>query len=136
MTKTKTLHGILLFVTLLATGALAASREQVLYSFTSADYLPGGVIFDALGNLYGVSSNEGQYGYGRVFELSPSVSGWTETVLYSFTGGKDGANPSPTQSLVFNTAGNLYGTTVRGGTLNVGTVFNLLQKAEGTGPKV
>ena len=78
MTKTKTLHGILLFATLLANGALAAPSEEVLYSFTSADYQPGGVIFDAVGNLYGVSSNAGQYGHGRVFELSPSVSGWTE----------------------------------------------------------
>jgi len=116
---------MLLFVTLLASGALAAPSEQVLYSFTSADYQPGGVIFDGVGNLYGVSSNSGEYGYGRVFELSPSVSGWTETVLYSFMGGKDGANPSPTQSLVFDTASNLYGTTVRGGTLNAGKVLKL-----------
>jgi len=86
---------------------------------------------DAAGNLYGVSSNAGQYGYGRVFELSPSVSGWTETVLYNFTGGEDGAGPSPTQSLVFDTAGNLYGTTVDGGTLNAGTVFKLTPKGGG-----
>src|ERR1700723_3816926 len=125
MTSTRTLHCILLFVTLLASAALAAPSEQELYSFTGADSQPGGVIFDALGNLYGVSSNGGQHGHGRVFELSPSMNGWTETVLYSFTGGNDGADPSPTQSLVFDTAGNLYGTTVRGGRLNAGTAFKL-----------
>src|SRR5208283_5342872 len=73
-------------------------NETVLYSFSggmdgshpSLSY----VIFDKLGNLYGTASNGGgANGYGVVFELSPVGTSWTETVLYSFVGGTDGAVP-------------------------------------------
>ncbi len=124
MARTWTLNVILLLVALIAKTAWAAPSEQVLYSFGSDRY-PGGVIFDSHGNLYGVCSAGGQYGYGSVFELSPSSNGWTETVLYSFTGGLDGGSPGETQSLVFDNSGNLYGTTVRGGTTGYGTAFKL-----------
>src|SRR5262249_5263079 len=109
--RTWSFSAILAFVVLISSAFSAAQSEQVLYSFTSADYTPGGVIFDNQGNLYGVST--GAYGrtYGRVFELSPSVNGWTETVLYTFTGGADGNSPSEMESLAFDPAGNLYGTT-------------------------
>ena len=51
----------------------------------------GGVIFDKSGNLYGVSSDFfPASGYGAVYQLSPTGSGWTEHTLYSFTGGNDG----------------------------------------------
>jgi len=102
----------------------------VLYSFTSADDTPGGVIFDNQGNLYGVST--GAYGrtYGRVFELSPSANGWTETVLYTFKGGADGYGPSEMESLAFDPAGNLYGTTVYGGK-GAGVVFRLTPASGG-----
>ncbi len=49
-----------------------------------------GVAFDSLGNLYGVYQGEGPYGQGAVYELSFSGSGWTEQILYGFTGGSDG----------------------------------------------
>jgi len=55
--------------------------------------------------------------------LTPSGSGWTETVLYSFTGGTDGANPYA--GLIFDQAGNLYGATGNAGADNGGTVFEL-----------
>src|SRR5271166_6464876 len=49
---------------------------------------PGrGIVMDNAGNLYAISAS-GAYGYGAVFELMPSGSGWTEKVLYSFQGGK------------------------------------------------
>lgn len=124
-TRTWTFSGIVLFVLLIASTFSAAQSEQVLYQFTSADYTPGGVIFDNHGNLYGVSTGEVGYTYGRVFELSPSPNGWTETVLYTFTGGADGSGPSEMESLAFDTAGNLYGTTGNGGKGGWGTVFRL-----------
>jgi len=67
--------GVLAFAILISSAFSAAQSEQVLYSFTSADYVPAGVIFDNQGNLYGVAT--GAYGrtYGRVFELSPSAKG-------------------------------------------------------------
>src|SRR5690242_2460148 len=79
--------GVFVFVFLIASGILAAQTEQVIYSFTAADYQPGGVIFDTQGNLYGAASGAQGSTYGHVFELSPALSGWTETVLYTFTGG-------------------------------------------------
>ena len=72
------------------------------------------LIFDAVGNLYGTTSNGGNYGLGTVFELAPNGhGGWTETKLHSFGSGEDGANPEG--SLVFDAAGNIYGTARLGG---------------------
>jgi uncharacterized repeat protein (TIGR03803 family) len=75
---------------------------------------PNGLIFDASGNLYGTSVGGGVYNPGTIFKLTPNTSGeWTETVLYSFTGGNDGAYPSV--PLIMDSAGNLFGTTLWGG---------------------
>jgi len=83
-----------------------------------------GMVFDSAGNLYGVwSQGTGGQTNGGVFELSPSASGWTETVLYSFTGGSDGS--TPLGGLVFDSAGNLYGSTSNGGARGGGTIFEL-----------
>jgi hypothetical protein len=91
--------------------------ERVLYSFgNGADggFPDGALVFDKSGNLYGTASGGGNtsgtctsFGCGVVFELQPSSTGWTEKVLYAFTGGTDGT--SPTSDLVFDTIGNLYG---------------------------
>src|ERR1035438_9480724 len=78
------------------------------------------LILDTEGNLYGVSQYGGADGLGAVYELSPSSSGWTQTLLYSFAGGSDGASPSG--SLIFDASGNLYGTTFEGGSGSDGTV--------------
>jgi uncharacterized repeat protein (TIGR03803 family) len=97
--------------------------ESVLYSFQGGNdgaNPAAGVIFDAAGNLYGATTVGGSGGGGTVFELTPSNGHWTLSVLYSFTGGAGPAN-----SLVMDTAGNLYGTTVEDGTYGVGTVFKL-----------
>jgi len=100
--------------------------DKVLYSF---GFAPDGVnpmsslVFDSSGNLYGTTFNGG-VDWGTVFELSPGNSTWTETILYTFTGGSDGG--APLAGLVFDAAGNLYGTTERGGAYNsYGTVFEL-----------
>lgn len=104
--------------------AWAASGLQVLQAFGTGNLREGsdlyaGLILDANGNLYGAAESGGVYGAGVVYELSPGAGGWTETILYNFRGGaEDGASPHAT--LMADSAGNLYGTTVSGG-LNPGT---------------
>lgn len=84
------------------------------------DDVPGVVgppLKDSAGNLYvmGVGGDvNGNTSYGKVVELSPNGSGgYTESVLYSFTGGADGAGPNG--GLIIDNAGDLYGTTGSGG---------------------
>ncbi|HWZ83708.1 MAG TPA: choice-of-anchor tandem repeat GloVer-containing protein [Terriglobales bacterium] len=92
-------------------------KETTLYSFTggSDGGVPAaGLIFDAAGNLYGTAQMGGAYTSGVVFELSPGPGSWNLSTLYSFTGGSDGG--SPVAPLLFDAAGNLYGTTEFGGT--------------------
>lgn len=100
-------------------------REQVLYGFTGiAGALPNaGLIFDAASNLYGTTYQGGNGGYGTVFELAPKQGGWTAQALYRFYQGSDGYYPEA--NLIFDAAGNLYSTTIAGGTSNDGTVFEL-----------
>jgi len=113
--------------------ALCGWQETVLYSFTGGsdgmNPALGDLIFDRAGNLYGTTSAGGADGYGTVFELVPSQGGWTEKVLYSFTGGNDGSQPFA--GLIFDNAGNLYGTTVYGGTYGWGTVYELTPSGSG-----
>lgn len=78
----------------------------------------GRLAVDANGNLFGVSYYGGsastRFGYGTVFELERSGDGWTERLLYRFTGGSDASNPQA--GLVLDKQGHLYGTTQYGGT--------------------
>jgi uncharacterized repeat protein (TIGR03803 family) len=100
--------------------------ETVIYSFKggSDGYLPfAGLIFDSVGNLYGTTIGGGANGCGTVFELTPSNGVWTETVIYNFKGGSDGTVPYA--GLIFDSGGNLYGTTSGGGSSGNGTVFEL-----------
>ena len=111
----------------------AAPVESILYRFQSGldgaqPY--GALLADHAGNLFGTTVSGGAYGYGTVYELtrpSGAVGSLTEKVLYSFQGGNDGAQPYST--LVFDDAGNLYGTTNSGGNgpdcYLCGTVFKL-----------
>jgi uncharacterized repeat protein (TIGR03803 family) len=123
-------------------GVNKAGREFFRYSFSGrADgaYPFGRLILDAKGNLYGTTSAGGTTGTcngagcGVVFKLDKRGK---ETVLYSFTGGKDGANPEC--SLILDSQGNLYGTTVAGGTSGTcngagcGVVFKLNKKGKET----
>ena len=88
----------LIMALVLAPGASAATTEKVLYSFTGGSdgsQPREGLVFDQAGNLYGATLEGGAYGYGTVFQLTPNSDGsWTESVLYSFTGGSDGAGPN------------------------------------------
>ena len=92
--------------------ALCPWTETVLCGFTGgsdgANPVFGDLVFDQAGNLYGTAEKGGAYGYGVVYELMPSNGGWTERVLYAFAGANDGAIPE--SALIFDKAGNLYGT--------------------------
>jgi uncharacterized repeat protein (TIGR03803 family) len=119
-------------ILMFAGSAIAAGpTETVLYRFKGGNdgVAPfAGLIADKAGNLYGTTADGGagacQGGCGSVFELSPASGGrWTETVLYRFTDGSDGAVPET--GLIFDATGNLYGTTIHGGSSGDGTVFQL-----------
>jgi uncharacterized repeat protein (TIGR03803 family) len=98
-------------------------KETVLYSFTGGadgESPFAALLRDAAGNLYGTTVLGGAFTLGTVFKLDATGK---ETVLYSFAGGTDGANP--TAGLVEDELGNLYGTTEGGGSSHSGTVFRL-----------
>ena len=102
-----------------------AGKETVLYAFGAYDgdgmFPFAGVIIDSQGNLYGTTGIGGSHrssvcietGCGTVFRLDPSG---TETLLYEFNGGTDGANPLA--ALIRDQKGNLFGTAWNGGDLN------------------
>ena len=99
--------------------------ESVVHAFSGPDGAGPArdlvLVFDNAGNIYGLTEQGGAYGYGAVFQLTPSGSEWTEKVLYSFTGGFDGGYPHG--GVIFDRSSNLYGSTSGG--LNSGTVFQL-----------
>jgi uncharacterized repeat protein (TIGR03803 family) len=101
--------------------------ESIVYTFGQSggdgQHPWGGVTFDQFGNLYGTTVYGGASGNGTIYQLTPSGSGWTETILYSFANGTDGANPYA--GLIFDQMGNLYGAAGTGGAGNGGTVFEL-----------
>ena len=113
------------------TPASGSWNETTLSSFADVD---GGtpqasVIADSAGNLYGTTSQGGTAGFGTVFELIHSGSGWQEKTLYNFTSG--GGTYSVHSALIFDDAGNLFGETVNGGASNLGTVYELSPAAGG-----
>jgi uncharacterized repeat protein (TIGR03803 family) len=108
--------------------ASAAWTETLLHGFTGKDgRLPtGGLISDASGALYGTTLGGGIYSKGAVFRLTPppaTAGTWSETVLFSFSGGKDGS--FPLAGLLSDASGAFYGTTQSGGMYGQGTVFKL-----------
>jgi uncharacterized repeat protein (TIGR03803 family) len=107
-----------------------AWAEHPLYQFAGPTDASGGgaLVADHAGNLYGVSASGGAQQQGAVFQLTPSLAGWTESILYSFTGGADGA--APTDVIVGND-GNLYGAAGLGGANGSGVVFQLSPSAGG-----
>ena len=113
--------------------------ETILYSFSGGS--DGGqpyaadLIFDRAGSIYGTTlvggnqgGNCGFRGCGTVYTLTPSGGSWTENVLHAFTGSPDAS--SPWAGVIFDTAGNLYGTTLSGGQ-GLGTVFQLTPSGSG-----
>ena len=105
---------------------------NVIHTFDSTSGRPSGaLIADAHGNLYGMTDYSSNH-YGRVFMLTPlPVGTWTYTVLYSFQGAPTDSD-TPSGSLIFDAAGNLYGVTTFGGSSFLGTVFKLSPNPNGT----
>jgi uncharacterized repeat protein (TIGR03803 family) len=130
----------------LSPGSGGQWTETILHNFTAGSdgaFPEGGLVSDQAGNLYGTTDDGGtgtgvgcNFGCGTVFELTRGGNGqWTETILYNFQGTSDGSDPE--SELVFDSAGNLYGTTYDGGGLGTctdggcGTAFELTPHGTG-----
>ena len=101
----------------LLANAAWASSGKIIFSFPGdeeGEYPSTELVMDAAGNLYGTTVLGGDFGSGTVFQLTPSGSGWTHTILHSFTSGADGGQPYG--GVTLDAQGNLYGTAVTGGT--------------------
>ena len=132
--------GLLVLWLTVVSSAFAASKEKVLYSFCAQQLCPDGsnpvssLVFDSAGNLYGTAVYGGNsncvHGCGTVFELMQVKEKWKQKVLHHFeNNGKDGYYPAA--ALIFDSAGNLYGTTAAGGSYQVGAVFELMPAGDG-----
>jgi len=91
-------------------------------------YVNQGLVRDSEGNFYGSTGNGGGNqdcdGCGTVFEFSPGSDGtWTETIIYSFSGGRDGQGPYGPMAI--DAEGNLYGMTTSSGVYGYGTAYKL-----------
>ena len=103
-----------------------AGAYRLIYSFTGGNDAvnpASGVTADAEGNIYGTAPAGGDFGNGAVYKLTQSGGDWTETVLYSFQGLNDGANP--VGGVILDQAGNIYGGTFDGGINGGGTAYEL-----------
>jgi uncharacterized repeat protein (TIGR03803 family) len=115
---------------------------KLIYTFQPSDNqtYPLSLTVDNHGNVYGVTQFGGTANEGTVFELSESEGTWTETTLYSFQSGSDGAQPLAQPTL--DKAGNVYGTTAGGGSPacglpgGCGTVYELTNTGDGWTEKV
>jgi hypothetical protein len=125
-------HALAMFVVVLASvfplHALAGGKFKLLHSFggpNDGSGPSGPPLLGDKGSLYGVTAGgPGMYGNGTAYELTPKAIGpWSETVLHAFQFGSDGA--IPWGSLVFDGAGNLYGTLAGDGGLAAAGVFEL-----------
>jgi len=111
---------------MVATQSAQGQTYTVLHSFAGKrkdGASPGGVVLDAAGNVYGTTNSGGTSNFGTVFKVD---TGGNETVLYNFCSQpncNDGRYPAA--GLVWDAAGNLYGTTAAGGGSDGGTVFKL-----------
>jgi uncharacterized repeat protein (TIGR03803 family) len=102
-----------------------------LHQFADSDgaFPDGRLSFDAADNLYGTTDSGGTANLGVVFKLADLSGEWKESVIHDFTGA-DGAGPQA--GVIFDTAGNMYGTTRSGGANDAGTIFELVSDSGGS----
>jgi uncharacterized repeat protein (TIGR03803 family) len=109
------------------TTVLCPWSETVIYRFSGssdgANPGYGDLTFDSSGHIYGTTFFGGNNADGVVYKLTPSNGSWTESAIHLFNGSGDGANPY--SSVIFDAAGDLYGTAYSGGANGYGTVFEL-----------
>jgi uncharacterized repeat protein (TIGR03803 family) len=115
--------------------------ETVLYMFQGGEtdgWDPfGGVVMDSSGNLYGITQAGYPHNTGIVFEVTHQPGGqWTESVLHGFCSQPNCADGSPPGGLVFDKAGNLYGTAGADGAFHCGVVYELTPQKTGSWPVV
>jgi uncharacterized repeat protein (TIGR03803 family) len=110
--------------------------ESVIYRFGASGAQDGSAPFsgnplaeDCTGNLYGATQNGGAYGGGTVYKLTPTKTGYHETILYNFTKGTDGGGPQSTP--ILDRSGALYGPASFGGVYGEGTVYKLTPTRSG-----
>ena len=116
---------IVFVLSVAASRAAQAQTLNVLHTFSGGgdgDAPSAGLTIDKAGNLYGTTLY-GAAGYGTVYKLSHSGSGWVLSTLYTFQGGNDGGYSQA--RVIFGPDSGLYGTTSAGGSLGNGTVFEL-----------
>src|ERR1700677_4167453 len=107
--------------------------EKILHSFNyngRDGYNPlAGLILDVAGNLYGTTIGGGIYAYGTVYELTPRTGGgWRQMILHNF---EDADGQEPRGGVILDGLGNLYGTTLHGGTFFNGVAFELSPQTDG-----
>lgn len=107
--------------------------ENVLHTFQWDDgaFPYAGVIFDSAGNIYGTTEAGGSSVDGTVYELTPSGSGWTETVLHNFDVIISPEGGFVYGGLIADSSGNLYGITSLGGAQGGGTAYELSPSGSG-----
>jgi uncharacterized repeat protein (TIGR03803 family) len=119
--------GVIFELSPLQNGAYALT---VIHTFTGGSdggaASAGRLLLDDAGNLYGVATVGGAYGQGVVFTLASAGGSWDFTTLYAFKGQPDAG--SPYGGLIFDNAGNLYGTTYYEGANDLGTVYRLVYR--------
>jgi uncharacterized repeat protein (TIGR03803 family) len=108
----------------------AAQTESVVFNFGlfsgTGYYTYAGVVRDSAGNFYGTTIGGGTHLQGTVYELSPNGSGgYVETILHNFQRFNSTDGWRPVADVVLDASGNIYGTTVAGGTHDAGMVFEL-----------
>jgi len=105
------------------------SKEHILHKFghgnDGVSPALGALVIDRSGAVYGTTDIGGRLGYGTVFKLTPGSDGkWTEAILHNFTSGAGGDHASA--GVVMDKSGNLYGTTIGGGSgCDCGVVYKL-----------
>ena len=113
-------------------------HETLLHSFRGGKDSGNpwaGLTMDEKGNLYGTTTGGVLAGFGSVFKLTATPTGWQETVLHTFSGTRDGA--APYGPVILDAAGNIFGMTHNGGNTNncnsgCGVVFELSPASGGT----
>jgi|SRR5579871_3337728 len=102
-------------------------KESTIVTFngTNGAYPAAGLIADSSGNLYGTTGSAGTYNGGTVFMLSPSRRGWNLQTIWYFGNTTTHDGVAPQCDLLMDSTGTIYGTTAKGGTNNLGTVFKL-----------
>jgi len=97
----------------------------IFYSGTDGKSPSAGLALDASGNLFGTTTGGGEFGRGQRSSFTNRQWGWQEKVIHNFGNGINGTLSLAGDGLLVDSADNLYGTTVNGGTYGRGAVFQL-----------